>query len=844
MKRSLSLISLNILGAMALMAAPITPEAALERMQENSSLPGLNTRSASKPVLKMTVKSNDGLPGVYVFDKTNNDGYLVLSADDLASPVLGYADSGTIDDNNISPTFKWWLNEYSRQIAWARANETSATPATRADLSFPSLAAISPLVKTKWDQDAPYNNLCPVINDTTCVTGCVATAMSQVMNYFQWPSKGMGSIRYTNEANNATLSMDFSSVTFDWSNMLDSYSGSYTQTQATAVATLMKAAGYSVEMQYTTDESGAYSEDIASALTTYFNYDKNVSCLERDWYTYTDWVQMIYDNLKNIGPVIYNGVSPSGGHSFVCDGYLSEGYFHINWGWSGMSDGYFLLNALNPASLGIGGGLGGGFNYMQSVLFGIQKPNSSSSGYAAPLYLYNGSITATMASTNPPTLTLGATDEDNPVLLYQGTGSITFNLGIKFTPVSGSAAPIYATSNATDVTLDLNHMLPLPNVQIDLMNTGLVKGEKYMAQVVYQTSGGSWQPIVTDVGEYNYFYITKNNLLSYTIENNAPMTFDYSNLSVNSTLYYGSGVKVSATFKNSNDTELSKNVYFVLLPKADSSISSMAFYGEGDYITLSPGETQDREWTTSLTQYSSQRLTMPQQYYPALADIDSGTIFYVASQPVTMQAAAPSPQFSASLSIAGAQVQDGQYVISNAYNFTVSTQLSVSSGYFSEDLYLGIFTSDGYLENGYPYGTILLNSGESTTLTTTVNFSAVEIGTTYRLGTYYFGSDNKLYIIEDALTPVVFTGASGVATLNVGDGNLKIDFDRTLGKATVSGEGNVNVEVFTISGERVPAGVETITGGAVVDLSGLGKGVVIITATDSAGHRASSKILL
>lgn len=158
--------------------------------------------------------------------------------------------------------------------------------------------------------------------------------------------------------------------------MIDTYlPGQYTEAQADAVAYLMKAAGYSVKMDYAQDSSGALAMNIANGLRKYFNYDSNIFYTLREYYSATQWAQMIYDNLKNVGPLLYGGGSMlGGGHSFVCDGYDGNGYFHFNWGWSGMSDGYFSLDALNPSSLGSGGGGGGGYNFTQDAVFGIQPP--------------------------------------------------------------------------------------------------------------------------------------------------------------------------------------------------------------------------------------------------------------------------------------------------------------------------------------------------------------------------------------------------------------------------------------------------------------------------------------
>lgn len=236
----------------------------------------------------------------------------------------------------------------------------------------------APLVKTTWNQGAPYNDLCPQKNGQITYTGCVATSTAQVMNYHQWPPQGTGTVSY--DWNGQTLSMDFGATTFAWNDMLDSYPTATTGTDAQrqAVATLMKACGYALHMTYGLSEdggSGAYSSDIANVLINNFSYDVTARYVQREFYSPEEWEQMIYDNLADIGPAIYGGHGSLGGHSFICDGYDTDGLFHINWG--GTSDGYFRLSALDPPSLGAGGGAGG-FNSQQNATLGIRKPQPGS----------------------------------------------------------------------------------------------------------------------------------------------------------------------------------------------------------------------------------------------------------------------------------------------------------------------------------------------------------------------------------------------------------------------------------------------------------------------------------
>ena len=361
-KKIFTIMTLTLGGAASIAAAPLTPAEALQRA---------GTRTDASPVYQSTIKDTEGNPAIYVYTYSGTEGFMLLPADDAAAPMLGYSREGTFSTDGAPESLRSWIGGYSSQIAKAR--KLDAVPWQPAATRAGELPEIKPLLTTTWDQRAPYNNLCPEVNGRRSVTGCVATAMAQVMNYWKYPAVGTGSITYSPKEINRDLTMDFSEYPFDWENMADSYRKDYTAKQANAVSMLMRACGYSVQMNYTPYESGAYAYEIANALTTYFGYDKGVSRKERVNYSQNSWKELIHGELTNVGPVIYNGVSTGGAHCFVCDGYDGKGYFHINWGWSGVSDGYFLLEELTPKEVGTGGHYGG-YNMNQDAIIGITPP--------------------------------------------------------------------------------------------------------------------------------------------------------------------------------------------------------------------------------------------------------------------------------------------------------------------------------------------------------------------------------------------------------------------------------------------------------------------------------------
>lgn len=321
--------------------------------------------------------------GLYVFNVKDEGGFVIVSNDDRTTPILGFSDSGSLDPASMPNNMRAWLQGYADEIAWLQqhGSKASGLKKARGKVGSHSTDPVAPLISTTWNQGAPYNNLCPKYDgNTRSATGCVATAMAQVMYYHKWPTSATASIPgYTTGSYSLSVS-SLSATTFSWSSMKDSYTSTETGTSATAVAKLMQYCGASVQMDYG-PESGSNTNMVAMALKTYFDYNSTTQFVSRSYYTYAKWTDLIYHELAHARPVVYGGQSSGGGHEFVCDGYKYENgtdFFHINWGWGGMSDNYFVLSALDPDQQGIGGSSStDGFHYGQDAVIGIQKSTQS-----------------------------------------------------------------------------------------------------------------------------------------------------------------------------------------------------------------------------------------------------------------------------------------------------------------------------------------------------------------------------------------------------------------------------------------------------------------------------------
>lgn len=319
-------------------------------------------------------------PAFYIYNK-KNDAFVIVSGDERMPEVLAYSDINAFGEGSLPDNVKAWLAYYEN------AYNALEKGILKKDLLLKSEAnmaeSVSPLLgNINYDQSTPYNNMCPEYEGTKCFTGCVATAMATIMKYYEYPKQGIGSNSYTTRTYKLNCSFDFGSTTFDWENMLDTYYGSETTVQKNAVATLMKACGVATNMDYTTYGSGTYSMLVPERLIKFFGYNPNMMYIERDYYTTSEWINLLKNELNEKRPVYYSGVSSTTGHAFVLDGYDKNGLFHVNWGWGGYCNGYFELLTLAPDDAGIGGGTDlDGYRFSQGMILNFQPETSENMPY-------------------------------------------------------------------------------------------------------------------------------------------------------------------------------------------------------------------------------------------------------------------------------------------------------------------------------------------------------------------------------------------------------------------------------------------------------------------------------
>lgn len=383
----------SLLIPMVVMAGPRSFQQAKAIAEKQAALLGVTIdQKAMTKARKQGSKGEITLSqeSYYVFPNANSKGFTIVSGDDRLPEIVGYSSQGSYDENNLPEGFVSFMEAYQNLYNKVNLGDAEALKnlaeikawRNKKNASAASTSAVAPLLgNIEWDQTSPYNNMCPRYDSVhVAATGCVATAMAQVMAYYKYPKQLKADIPgYVNRWNG--IPMEIPTITreegvYDWDNMLPKYNkeANATQQQKDAVAKLMYHCGAAVQMNYGPESAASVS---ASKLAKYFGYDADLMMdLSRSSFTLDKWMQIIDTELAAGRPVLYGGQASDGGHQFVCDGKDGEGLYHINWGWSGSQNGYFDLSLLNPEKGGTGSGNSTeGYNRLCSMTIGIAPDN-------------------------------------------------------------------------------------------------------------------------------------------------------------------------------------------------------------------------------------------------------------------------------------------------------------------------------------------------------------------------------------------------------------------------------------------------------------------------------------
>ena len=479
--------------------------------------------------LYYTVSSDNGDPCAYVFN-VGNQGFVIVAATDNVRPILGYSNNGPFDASNPYNGAMYMLETYKNSISYAIAENIKATPEIAAEweslrtygrLSNKKVGTVGPLVMTKWNQNSPYNLYSPQVPAGVsapggrCYAGCVATAMGQVMKYWNHPIQGEGSHGYNcigyapTYYNYGYQYANFGETTYQWDLMPRSLSNA-SQEEIEAVALLLYHCAVSVNMTFDWDGSGAYSDDVPPAMANYFDYDHCVK-KNRSSYTLPNWINMLKAEFDLGRPVYYSGQSSSGGHAFVCDGYDENDFMHFNFGWSGSDDDFYAVDAIDYAS-----SAAAIFNYVPTSVYNATAQ--------AP-----GNVTATKASDIAQTATITWTNPNK----YVNNQNIT---AIDQIVVARDGIEIYTVDNPTPgaAMSFVDEYVPCYST-FEYKVYAVINGVKGAAGVATESFGptSQWKAVVTATamqgwkGGYVHVYDgAGREITSFTMTSNNPQTIN------------------------------------------------------------------------------------------------------------------------------------------------------------------------------------------------------------------------------------------------------------------------------------------------------------------------------
>ncbi len=505
-------------------SAPVSFETAQSVAQKHLERTRGGKIKSAKFAHKPQLKKIASVAPYFIVEK-ENDGFIIVSGNDIATPILGEIDNGNFDEENMPPALLWFLETYEKQIAEAVKNGATQDNETKElwqqvmqsqemQSSIPDTEKSYPtkLLSTTWDQRAPYNLQCPLDGATRSMTGCVATVMAQIMKYWQHPTHGTGASKaYETKTKKISVPSVNFNTDYDYANMLNSYTNSGNTAQRDAVSKLMYHCGASVKMDYAYSGSGAYLYNVVTALTQYFDYDNSIRHINSQIsnISASDWKELVIGQVENNSPVFYGGVDAStGGHAFIIDGYKDD-KFHINWGWSGLYDGFFSLTALNPNKYN--------FNDQQAMLINVMPNKGNSPPSQIKVSNFDISTTETAVNANIRAKMNYGTD-------FSGKIGFAIIAGDTVSMVLDSAN--YSISNNIYNPTTGRYAVNYKNAQLTKQLLGIPSGILTL-QVVTKRGTGTWTP----VGETRLIFMLTLYTITYnlnggTILSENPTSYD------------------------------------------------------------------------------------------------------------------------------------------------------------------------------------------------------------------------------------------------------------------------------------------------------------------------------
>lgn len=607
---------LLLMMSLASFAGPRSFQQAKEIALRQAAQLGISMDEASSAKAKSKrVKSVSGeVPAYYVFPNGEGKGFTVVSGDDRLPEVVGYSDKGTYDEENLPSNYVGFMKAYEEMVGQLDNGDSRASASIAEAKALRSSGyqqpTVAPLLGSiQWNQMTPYNNMCPKYNGSDrSVTGCVATAMAQVMMYYQYPTTLQADIpAYVSRTKHLSIPQINKGESYDWDNMLPQYASyeplNYTDAQAAAVAKLLYHCGVACEMDYGPSSGANVTPAI---LSTYFGYDSDLmQDLNRDVFTLAEWSQIMDKELSAKRPILYSGQSSDGGHEFVCDGSDGNGLYHINWGWGGYQDGYFDVTILNPDKGGVGSGSApDGYNQYCSMIVGIAPDNGKEDEPlvdVTPVVMIgngNSSLGFQMKTRNKVTDTFRVIT--NNLLSNQSAKDFTgyFAYGIQqadgtYTPLSSSRSisikhpePDGSTYRPNIRSFQFDYAFPIGKTtlyglystdQKEWKRCGYLYMTPFVVEATEKTISVAKTPLSADIVAQDELLSEQDNTLMLTVSNDA----DFEHLGM---------INVYTSTINEKPSDPSEQIYFTILSKGSSTRE----------VTFSPSTAGDHYvWVTN-----------------------------------------------------------------------------------------------------------------------------------------------------------------------------------------------------------------------------------------------------
>lgn len=841
---------LLLMMSLASFAGPRSFQQAKEIALRQAAQLGISMDEASSAKAKSKrVKSVSGeVPAYYVFPNGEGKGFTVVSGDDRLPEVVGYSDKGTYDEENLPSNYVGFMKAYEEMVGQLDNGDSRASASIAEAKALRSSGyqqpTVAPLLGSiQWNQIIPYNKMCPMYNSTyRSVTGCVATAMAQVMMYYQYPKTLQTDIpAYVSRTEHLSIPQINKGESYDWDNMLPQYASdeplNYTDAQAAAVAKLLYHCGVACEMDYGPSSGANVTPGI---LSTYFGYDSDLmQDLNRDVFTLAEWSQIMDKELTAKRPILYSGQSSDGGHEFVCDGSDGNGLYHINWGWGGYQDGYFDVTILNPYYEGAGSGSApDGYNQYCSMIVGIAPDNGKVDEplveVAPVVMLGSGHSTLGFIKSTRAKVTDTFRVTTNNLLSNQSAKDFTgyFAYGIQqadgtYKPLSKSSSisikhpePDGLTYRQNIRLFQFDYAFPVGKTtlyglystdQKEWKRCGYLYMTPFVVEATERTISVAKTPLSADIVAQGELLSEQDNTLMLTVSNDA----DFEHLGL---------IKVYTSTTNEKPSEPSEQIYFTILSKGSSTREVSVTPSAGDlyvWVTNANGEDLMEVKKFTVTQSTAPKLVLVGKTSNAtVGDYELEKAYYRSSK------------------VKALKVNDDKAV------FTYQVR-NDGDTYGLEFLFLiAAYDENGNAVYQFPEVTRHVKNGETTTVTIearpedyggnrsffcTLRMGGVALDTSgFFHNTLYLPNGDFGYYLDDEAQFVYVAGTpSGISSITTsgtsvrgGNGEILISSGKaqTMGIYSLSGQmvKQANVKVGENVAVPVPAGLYIVNGKKII----------------------------